>query len=224
MCISFQRLCFLSLFFIPFLGCVAPGVRISSLRWNLQNNLGRTRPSEFRSLEIASKSNSELSRMMDKLPSPSPDELIGTWYGVNKGHGAAWLGIHQDVKVFYRCDAGMRGHNILVEQVALEDLAESGWRPKRNWLHDEPLAMGNFVIDQRDCKRRQGTDQLLLDYGLAQNKALDPSRFLVDELVVVEPGLMLGRVRMKLGPIECPIAYFVLSRSRGASDCDEFAN
>lgn len=57
-----------SLLLFPFSGCVAPGVRISSLRWNLQNNLGRTRPSSFPSLEIASKSNSELSRMMDKLP------------------------------------------------------------------------------------------------------------------------------------------------------------
>ncbi len=168
---------------------------------------------------MASRSPQELGQLMDSESAPSPDELIGTWYGVNKGYGAAMAGLHQDVKVFERCGAVVSGYNILVEQVAVEDLSCKGWRSKIDPKTCLPKTMGNFAV--KVCKNECGKLVLLLDYGQAKNPSFDPSRFLVDELVVIEPGLLLGRARVQMGLLNMPVAYFVLTKEAlHRTDCD----
>ena len=160
---------------------------------------------------------------MESQPAPEPSELVGTWYGVNKGYGAAMAGLHQDVKVFHACGTSVSGHNILVKQVAIEDLACKGWQPKLDRATGLPKQMGNFVVET--CNNECGKRKLQLNYSKAENPTLDPTRFLVDELVIIEPGLILGRARVKIGEMDLPVAYFVLTRDASKdSACDSYCD
>jgi hypothetical protein len=49
-----------------------------------------------------------------------------------------------------------------------------------------------------------------LDYSLGENPFWEPSRFLVDELVQVDHGLLLGRAYFQVGYVRIPVAYFAL--------------
>jgi hypothetical protein len=192
-------------------GCVSPGVRRSAIRWNIQSAIDPAH-NRTKALRLAGRPTRELHQLMATKPSPAPCDLVGKWYGVNKGYGAAIAGIHQDVKVFRECEHGVSGYNILVEQVAVEELACKGWRPKLERKTCQPKTMGNFVVD---CQPKEGCpcqQALVLDYSQADNPVFDPSRFLVDELVVIEPDLLLGRARFRMGWIDMPVAYFVLTR------------
>ena len=202
-------------------GCVSPGVRLSAIRWNTANVVQSQNGCESRSLRLASRSTSELHKLMKTMPALCPHELVGKWHGVNKGFGAAFAGIHQDVKVIRNCGARQSGNNILVEQVRVEDLECKGWRPKLDPKTCQPKTMGNFVVEV--CGNSNGEpSKLVLNYGKAENPKLDPSRFLVDELVLIEPGLILGRARVRIGLVDLPVAYFVLSRARcETTACDE---
>lgn len=201
--------------------CVSPSVRRSAIRWNLRSQQNTETTCHSSALSLASRSQEELGRLMESQPAPEPLELVGTWYGVNKGFCAAMAGLHQDVKVFYACGTGVSGHNILVEQVAVEELACKGWRPKRDRATGLPKQMGNFVVET--CNNRCGKGKLQLNYSKAENPTLDPSRFLVDELVVIEPGLLLGRARVQIGAMDLPVAYFVLTRDASQDlECDSY--
>ncbi len=207
--------------FVTMPSCVSPGVKRSAIRWNMQSQTSEKTNGHSSALRLASRSQEELGRLMESQPAPEPSELIGTWFGVNKGYGAAIAGLHQDVKVFHACGTGVSGHNILVEQVAIEDLACKGWRPKRDRATGLPKQMGNFVVETYD--KACGKGKLQLNYSRAENPKLDPSRFLVDELVVIEPGLLLGRARVQIGAIDLPIAYFVLTRDASQDlVCDSY--
>jgi hypothetical protein len=194
----------------------------STVKWNLRPDSSSHSCTPIqRALQLASKDADELERMMQCCSSPNSCDLIGHWYGINKGVGAAAIGIHQDVKVIERRCNRIVGHNILVEQVPVEVLACRGWQPKRNLIDNQPKTMGNFVVtherDAKSCK-----EKLVLDYSLAENPRLDPSKHLIDELVEVSPGLLLGRARVRIGLVDVPVAYFVLTRlERGMCDgCD----
>jgi hypothetical protein len=197
-------------------GCVAPGVRRSAIRWNFQAPIEHRVSDSSRALELASRKAEELKVLIDSGCSPNPKDLIGTWYGVNKGFGAAMAGLHQDIKVFQACEQGVTGHNILVQQVAVEELECKGWRSKRDPKTCEPKTMGNFVVET--CFNERGKLILQLDYSQGENPSMDPSRYLVDELVLMEPDLLLGRARVRVGMVDMPIAYFVLFRA--ATPCD----
>ena len=83
--------------------------------------------------------------------------------------------------------------------------------------------MGNFVVET--CSNECGKRVLMLDYSKAENPTLDPSRFLLDELVTIEPGLLLGRARVQIGWLDLPVAYFVLSReSSQGTQCDSYCD
>ncbi len=76
--------------------------------------------------------------------------------------------------------------------------------------------MGNFAIVE-PCAPCQ---PLLLDYTQAENSWLSPSRQLVDELVMMDEDLLLGRANIQVGNHRTPIAYFVLYRGTSQA-CDE---
>lgn len=196
------------------------GARLSFLRWNTRSMLGvQQQPIPSRALAVASRSQRELACMMETYPAPDLEQLHGTWKGINKGFGAAFAGITQDVKTFYFCGDGLHGHNISVHQVPLRQLPCLGWRYQCDPDTCQPKTLGKFVAVQTHCPSQcdgcDGTGERLttrLDYTLADNAWYDPSRFLVDRLVMVDQDLLLGRAYAKIGGQEIPVAYFVLFR------------
>ena len=140
---------------------------------------------------------------------PTPQDLIGTWRGVNKGI-VTLLGFKQFVKEIQPTACGLYGENIRVEQVANECLRQIGWQPK-------PDKSGNlqyhdrFQIQPQDCKGKFGHG-IIFSYRDGGNRKLAPSRVLVDRVVKIDPNHLVGRVIVRTlgGPI--PVAYFVLER------------
>jgi hypothetical protein len=197
------------------LGCVSLDVRRSAIAWNV--NTQQRCYARLRVLELASKDASELARMMDCCPSPNVEGLVGTWRGVNKGLGPAAAGLHQDVKVFTRCGGHIEGHNILVQQVKVEELASTGWKPKQS-LFGQPLPpVGHFLVTA-EPSRSNTRGNVVLDYDQPANRIVDPTRYLLDELVEIEPNLLLGRAYVTMGTARMPVAYFALERE--AIECD----
>lgn len=203
------------------IGCVGPSTFVSTVGWNLSRvHAERVSCTAIANgLKLAKKSPEELEKLMSCRRAPCPGELVGTWYGINKGVGAAAIGLHQDVKVIERNGNCLVGHNVLVEQVAIHELVECGWLPKRSMTSGEVKTMGNFVVlhgkDEESCRRK-----VELDYSLAENPSFDPTRYLVDELVEFSPGLLLGKAHVRIGTAEVKVAYFVLMRlNRSACGC-----
>ncbi len=221
-CFCFARCVLLAFSLHVAVGCVSPRVRLSTVRWNLESQSNASSCGQYTLLSLASRKNEELSRLMESQPAPRPSDLIGTWYGVNKGIGPALAGLHQDVKVFRSQGSTVSGYNIMVEQVSIEDLNCKGWKAKRNPNTGVPKKMGNFIVES--CNSHCGRRILRLDYGKAENPLLDPSRHLVDELVTIDGGLLLGRAYIHIGDLEIPVAYFVLSREAGAAECDSYCD
>ena len=186
--------------------------RASFLKWNMRTKCAQadrlTRCS--RALALASRSGFELDNLMASQPAPSVEILDGRWHGINKGAGAAAIGLTQDIKVFSVNGRCLTGHNVAVYQVGLDDLACRGFEPKINPLTGCEKTMGNFVI-QPACTSCQ---PLKLDYTQADNSPLDPSRWLVDELVMIDYDMLLGKAYTKMGQHLMPVAFFVLTSGR----------
>ena len=210
----------------PLAECVISGSdnlasRATFLRWNMRSRSDSadcTTPCS-RALELASRSGFELDGLMASQPAPSVDMLHGRWHGINKGVGPAIIGLTQDIKVFVISGECGKGHNVAVQQVALQDLDCRGFQPKKNPLTGCEKTMGNFVIVP-PCTSCQ---PLKLDYTQADNKIFDPSRHLVDEIVMIDNDLLLGKAYTKIGEHLMPVAFFVLMRGTAAS-CDDLEN
>ncbi len=188
------------------------GARISFLSWNIRSVV--TTPVEAkrsRAFQIASLSNRELDDLMKCKPAPDLQSLVGSWKGINKGLGAALLGLTQDVKSFQTHGECVRGHNTMVYQIPIRDLPCRGWRLIRDPTTCKPKTMGKFIAVQ-ECDSDTHKLVTRLDYTQASNPFYDPSRFLIDELVVIDDDLLLGRANAKIGLVEIPVAYFVLFR------------
>lgn len=191
--------------------------RATFLKWNMRTKCDSTdcltRCS--RALQLASHSAFELDSMMTRYPAPSIDMLEGRWHGINKGVGAAAIGLTQDIKVFSVNGPCPKGHNVAVHQVALDELDCRGFQPKISPLTCCEKTMGNFVI-VAPCAT---CEPLKLDYTQAENSPTDPSRWLVDELVMIDHDMLLGKAYVQVGRSRMPVAFFVLVRA-GASGCD----
>ncbi|MCC6512268.1 MAG: hypothetical protein IT423_24430 [Pirellulaceae bacterium] len=169
----------------------------------------------LRALELAGRSAFELDCLLSHRPAPDWATLEGRWHGINKGVGAAVLGYTQDIKVFVTSGPCPYGYNLAVHQVSLDDLACRGFRPELDPLTGRAKRMGNFkiIVPDSNCQ------PLRLDYSLAANDWHDPSKRLVDDVVMIDEGLLLGRASIKIGSHLMPIAYFVLSRAQH-TECD----
>ncbi len=191
--------------------------RASFLRWNMRSRAGQDEclDSCSRALELAGRSAFELDSLMARQPAPPVDILHGRWHGINKGVGAAAIGLTQDIKVFDVHASQGKGHNVAVYQVAMDQLSCRGFQPKTNWLTGCEKTMGDFII-QPPCS---SCEPLKLDYTQAHNSLVDPSRVLVDELVMMDHDLLLGRAHAKVGQHLVPVAYFVLMRGESGA-CD----
>ena len=81
----------------------------------------------------------------------------------------------------------------------------------------KPKTMGNFVaVLHRPVAVNLGMPLSSITPSL-ENPWYDPSRFLIDQLVAIDNDLLLGRATAKIGSMQIPVAYFVLSR---APQCD----
>ena len=199
-------------------GLERSAAKCSFASWNVRSHLVEPREaSQSRALRIASLSNRELYRLMQCHPAPDLSTISGTWYGINKGLMPTMAGLMQDVKVLegQHC---VHGHNIMVKQVAIDDLNCRGWQPEIDSETCQPKTMGNFVVIAPDCcrsHRSHGTlgHALKFDYSKSDNAWYDPSRFLIDEIVQIDANLLLGRANAKVGLVTVPVAYFVLTRA-----------
>lgn len=188
------------------------GARLSFLSWNMRSVVATPYEAKHsRAFQIASLSNRELDDLMSCKPAPDLQSLEGSWKGINKGMGAAFLGLTQDVKSFQTNGECVHGYNNMVYQVPIRDLSCRGWRFVRDPDTCKPKTMGNFIAVQR-CDGDTHKPLTRLDYTQATNPWYDPSRFLIDELVVIDDDVLLGRANAKIGLVEIPIAYFVLFR------------
>ncbi len=191
--------------------------RVSFLRWNAQADYGTHASTRYaRALHLASLSAFDLNNLMDSQPAPDVAELHGRWHGINKGAGAAAIGLTQDIKVFDVSGPCLQGHNVAVHQVGMQDLDCRGFQPQREWLTGQEKTMGNFVIVP-PCSSCQ---PLQLDYTQSDNPLWDPSRRLVDEIVMIDSDLLLGKAYLKIHQQLMPVAFFVLVRAP-ATECDQ---
>lgn len=192
--------------------------RCSFVSWNMRSQFGTPREAcRSQAFALASRNQRELARLMETQRAPSAESLVGPWRGINKGFGAAIAGITQDVKVFRLSDCGVDGYNVMVNQVGICDLDCRGWQAQLDSQTGSPKTMGNFVGRAPSCCN----DPFVLDYTLADNPICSPSRSLIDDLVVINDDLLLGRAHVKVGKLRVPVAYFVLFRDNSVAACDE---
>ncbi|MBX3421009.1 MAG: hypothetical protein KF752_05580 [Pirellulaceae bacterium] len=203
-------------------------VRKSYVRWNQDPLAAQAATgSPLNNVRLASLPKSELKRLIENCPAPAPDTIQGQWVGINRGLGLTLIGSTLFIKEFQMCpgdgqavpDGGClvgQGTNLLVHQVPLECLTCQGWQPIYDPSTGLRRTQGNFAIV---C--RQGLE---LDYTLGGNRFFDPTRLLVDELVQVDEGLLLGRANFQLGRWRIPVSYFALSRRPvvNSADCSAF--
>ena len=158
---------------------------------------------------------SELFLIMRRGETPDFDRMQGWEYkGFNRPGYLKLLGIQKFVKGFYRDATGMSwGYN--------EPVVQNG--PDGAWLArpcpERPKRFAFYRVRKVDPREIDHwyLAALLLDYGQGPNHRLDPSRFLRDYLVRVEPGsddLLLGAASVALGPARVPTNFFLLERYR----------
>ncbi len=200
---------------LPFMGCAVSQhaklnreVRRSFLRWNLNLDESHACDSNYsNALTLASQKPAKLRELMNTCAAPDRSLLIGAWKGINKGLGPAIANLTQDTKVFESSGDCIHGYNISVVQVPIDRLECDGWRPKFDAKSGEVETIGNFIVQ---VNQRSGSVEL--DYSIADNVWNDPSKVLIDELVMIDENLLLGRANAKIGLLKIPIAYFVLYR------------
>ena len=148
-------------------------------------------------------------RMFRSGSTPTSEEMIGSWRGVNKGI-VQLVGYGQFIKEIVPSGCIVMGDNIKVNQVSQDMLNVLGWQPK---------------IDERGQLERQGKFVVLpprglgafkhgavISYARGGNRRTDPVRLLVDKVVKLDDDHLLGRATAKFGPIQIPVAFFVLER------------
>jgi hypothetical protein len=150
-------------------------------------------------------------RMFVNGTTPSPAELAGRWRGVNKGI-VELVGYRQFIKEITPQSCQLTGDNVMVEQVSADILRSCGWQVKSDpqsidgikrkgkFAIEEPRGIGAF---------KHGT---IFNYRNGDNKKSDPVRLLVDKVVKIDDNHLLGRATANFGPVQIPLAYFVLER------------
>ena len=141
---------------------------------------------------------------MRNSPAPNPCELQGQWRGVNKG--IATIAIDKRfIKEFVNVNGQIYGDNIDVRQNSLSydtipDPRTGSIKRQGKYLVQRPHGIGPFK------------HAVVLNYRKGGNRKLDPSKLIYDRVVKLDDNHMLGRATAKFGPIQIPLAYFVLQR------------
>ena len=157
--------------------------------------------------ELATASREQLAQALAASAPAQPSAIAGYRYlGLSLGLPAwvdrlAWSIFEKD---FVQGPDGVRGWNVRLEQqpwspdIQPTPLQKSG----------RPFCFGYFAV----TSSAKGT---LLDYGLGDNPALDPTRLVRDPLVTLDPdhSWLLGQSRVQVGPWQLSTpSYFLLKR------------
>ena len=154
----------------------------------------------------------EYRRMFVNGTTPSPNDLIGHWRGVNKGI-VELVGYKQFIKEILPDDCGISGDNVKVGQVDKELLRTMGWEARIDPATGLEERNGRFRVQAPNGRGTFGHGAIF-SYREGGNKPTDPANLLVDKVVKIDDDHLLGRATAKFGPLEIPLAYFVLERMR----------
>ena len=156
-------------------------------------------------MRLASAARDKLAEALASAPPAQPDRIAGRRYlGLSLGlpgwvDRLAWSIFEKD---FVQDGDGVRGWNVRLEQQPWSpDL-----QPSPLQRSGAPFCFGYFGVTT-------GPEGTLLDYGLGDNPALDPTRLVRDPLVTLDPEhtWLLGQSRVQLGPWRVPTpSYFLL--------------
>jgi hypothetical protein len=149
-------------------------------------------------------------RMFKRGRTPTAAELQGRWRGVNKGL-VRLAGMKQFIKEIQPCGSIMLGDNIQVHQVSDDLLRCCGWQPKAAAPPRKLSFNDRFVVKPPNGRGPFGKG-VIFSYKAAAKRRLDPSRLVVDKVVVVDCDHLLGRATVRVGLINVPVAYFMLER------------
>lgn len=153
----------------------------------------------------------ELRRIFQTGRTPQPHEMVGYWRGVNKGI-VELVGYRQFIKEILPSNNGViSGDNIQVGQVNQDLLRSLGWQPKIDPLTGAIERRGKFAIHPSDGRGAFGNGAVF-NYRNGGNRLTDPSNVLVDKVVILDANHMLGRATANFGPVQIPLAYFILER------------
>jgi hypothetical protein len=150
----------------------------------------------------------EYRRMMRSGQTPHPSELVGSWKGVNTGIATVAID-KQFIKRFSVVGSQVYGDNVSVPQSRSRQLP---WRSKHSsHAHIAKKSRGKFMVEPAGGRGafRHG---LRLNYRAGDNRPLDPANLIHDRVVKLDDNRMLGRATVKIGPLQIPVAYFVLER------------
>lgn len=153
-------------------------------------------------------------RMFKAGRAPTVAEMQGRWRGVNKGV-VNLAGYNQFIKEIGLTGDVCLGDNVQVHQVSNDILRCMGWQPKIDEC-GQIERRGTFKIygpGGRDgIGGRAFRHGAKFSYRDGGNPRGDASKLLVDRVVMIDCNHMLGRATAKFGPINIPLAYFVLER------------
>lgn len=150
-------------------------------------------------------------RLFQTGRTPQAHEMVGYWRGVNKGI-VELVGYRQFIKEIIPDQNGViRGDNIKVGQINQDMLRCLGWQPTIDPQTGEIARQGKFAIQP---PRGIGAfkNGATFNYRDGGNRKTDPANLLVDKVVMLDANHMLGRATANFGPVQIPLAYFVLER------------
>jgi hypothetical protein len=150
-------------------------------------------------------------RLFRNGSTPSTQELVGKWNGVNKGivEIAGYRQFVKDIRI--DADGQVYGDNIQVNQVQPGQIQQSGWAPKFDYRQNDYERRGRFAVQTPQGRGYFGHGATF-SYANGRNQRNDPARLLMDQVVRIDENHMLGRATANFGPFRIPLAYFVLER------------
>ncbi len=169
-------------------------------------------------LSLATSTDDFLEEVMRAGKAPDKSKLAGWEFkGFNSMDLTNLLGFRKFKKGFYADGDLLKGYNVKVEQGGLidpwVDQVKNGDSVKHGWYDVLPV--------KADATDNEYPDAVLLNYGSSdKNPKADPSRFLRDYLVQVDPDnddLYLGKAYVALGTKRVFVSYFVLERENPSS-------
>ncbi len=161
---------------------------------------------------LASASDDELEELMLSSKAPKIGNLKGWEFkGYKSLDVTTLLGFRKFKKGFFQDGDQFRGYNVKVKQNGLIDpwidLEKGGVSVKHGWYDVYPV--------KSEEKDNLYPNALMLNYSSERNPKADPSRFLRDYLVQVDPknpNLLLGKAYVALGPKRVFVSYFILEK------------
>ena len=165
-------------------------------------------------IDLAMAPNDVLERYMKSGQAPDVRKLVGWQFrGYNTLDLTTVLGFRKFKKGFFseeepaHARSQIWGYNVDVQQNGLGE----------PWIPKDKAPYGFYQVYPVDPGEKDNLypNALLLHYGKGNNPAMDPSAFLRDYLVQVDPendDLLLGKAFVALGPVRLFVSYFILER------------